>query len=160
VAETIQAQPMAMLIRFLPPLSNHAWFVSFAPRDHPRTASVMPVENSSFRSVHAAPKAGAIYQGYFQRTRGLPTEAPTVGRSRIIRRVSAVQLLAFEHIESVATGEDDWKMKAKADIFAVIVKENEGVPEACQVRLFVKNRISPQMSPQSKTGASSAPVTY
>jgi penicillin-binding protein 2 len=49
---------------------DHAWFVSFAPRDDPEIASVVLVENIGFGGVHAAPKAGAIYQNYYQRTRG------------------------------------------------------------------------------------------
>jgi penicillin-binding protein 2 len=53
---------------------DHAWFVSFAPRDKPEIASVVLVENSGFGGVHAAPKAAAIYQTYYQRTRGVITE--------------------------------------------------------------------------------------
>ena len=53
---------------------DHAWFVSFAPRDKPEIASVALVENSGYGGVHAAPKAGAIYQAYYRRTRGLPAE--------------------------------------------------------------------------------------
>jgi penicillin-binding protein 2 len=53
---------------------DHAWFVSFAPRDKPEIASVVLVENSGYGGVHAAPKAGAIYRAYYQRTRGLPAD--------------------------------------------------------------------------------------
>jgi penicillin-binding protein 2 len=56
---------------------DHAWFVSFAPRDKPEIASVVLVENSGFGGVHAAPKAAAIYQTYYQRTRGVITDART-----------------------------------------------------------------------------------
>lgn len=56
---------------------DHAWFVSFAPRDKPEIASVALVENSGYGGVHAAPKAGAIYQAYYRRTRGLPAETQT-----------------------------------------------------------------------------------
>jgi penicillin-binding protein 2 len=56
---------------------DHAWFVSFAPRDVAEIASVVLVENSGYGGVHAAPKAGAIYQAYYRRTRGLPAEAQT-----------------------------------------------------------------------------------
>jgi penicillin-binding protein 2 len=49
---------------------DHAWFVSFAPRDKPEIASVALVENSGFGGLHAAPIAAAIYQTYYQRTRG------------------------------------------------------------------------------------------
>jgi penicillin-binding protein 2 len=50
---------------------DHAWFVGFAPRDKPEIASVILAENSGFGGVHAAPKAAAIYQTYYQRTRGV-----------------------------------------------------------------------------------------
>ncbi len=56
---------------------DHAWFVSFAPRDNPEIASVVLVENSGYGGVHAAPIAGAIYQAYYRRTRGLPAETQT-----------------------------------------------------------------------------------
>jgi penicillin-binding protein 2 len=56
---------------------DHAWFVSFAPHNRPEIASVVLVENSGFGGVQAAPKAGAIYQAYYQRTRGLPAETRT-----------------------------------------------------------------------------------
>jgi len=56
---------------------DHAWFVSFAPRDKPEVASVVLVENSGFGGVHAAPKAAAIYQTYYRRTRGAITDART-----------------------------------------------------------------------------------
>jgi len=45
---------------------DHAWFVSFAPRDNPEIASVVLVENSGFGGVHAAPRAEVIYQAYYQ----------------------------------------------------------------------------------------------
>jgi penicillin-binding protein 2 len=54
---------------------DHAWFVSFAPRDRPEIASVVLVENSGFGGVHAAPRAAAIYQTYYQRTRGVVADA-------------------------------------------------------------------------------------
>ena len=56
---------------------DHAWFVSFAPRDNPEIASVVLAENSGYGGVQAAPKAGAIYQAYYRRTRGLPAETQT-----------------------------------------------------------------------------------
>jgi cell division protein FtsI/penicillin-binding protein 2 len=49
---------------------DHAWFVSFAPRADPEIASVVLVENSGYGGIHAPPKAAAIYQTYYQRTRG------------------------------------------------------------------------------------------
>jgi penicillin-binding protein 2 len=56
---------------------DHAWFVSFAPRDMPEIASVVLAENSGYGGVHAAPRAAAIYQAYYQRTRGLAAETQT-----------------------------------------------------------------------------------
>jgi penicillin-binding protein 2 len=53
---------------------DHTWFVSFAPRARPEIASVVLVENSGFGGVHAAPKAAAIYQAYYQRTGGVRPE--------------------------------------------------------------------------------------
>jgi penicillin-binding protein 2 len=53
---------------------DNAWFVSFAPHDKPEIASVILVENSGYGGVHAAPKAGAIYQAYYRRTREIPAE--------------------------------------------------------------------------------------
>ncbi|MBN2345031.1 MAG: penicillin-binding protein 2, partial [Candidatus Aminicenantes bacterium] len=47
--------------RFTP----HSWFVSFAPRDHPRLAVVVLVENGGDAGAIAAPLAGRIYQKYF-----------------------------------------------------------------------------------------------
>jgi penicillin-binding protein 2 len=59
---------------------DHAWFVSFAPRDKPEIASVVLAENSGYGGVHAAPKAGAIYQAYYRRTRGLPDETQSASK--------------------------------------------------------------------------------
>ncbi len=50
---------------------DHAWFVSFAPRDEPEISAVVLAENSGFGGIHAAPKAGAIYESYYRRTRGI-----------------------------------------------------------------------------------------
>ena len=56
---------------------DHAWFVSFAPRAKPELTSVVLVENSGFGGVQAAPRAAAIYQTYYQRTRGVVADALT-----------------------------------------------------------------------------------
>jgi len=48
--------------------------VSFAPRDDPEIASVVPIENSGYGGIHAAPKEAAIYQTYYRRTRGAVTD--------------------------------------------------------------------------------------
>jgi penicillin-binding protein 2 len=59
---------------------DHAWFVSFAPHDKPEIASVVLAENSGYGGVQAAPKAGAIYQAYYWRTRGLPPETQSASK--------------------------------------------------------------------------------
>jgi penicillin-binding protein 2 len=51
---------------------DHAWFISFAPRDKPEICSVILTENVGFGSTFSAPRAQAIYQDYYNRTRGLP----------------------------------------------------------------------------------------
>ncbi len=51
---------------------DHAWFVSYAPRAKPEIASVVLVENVGFGGTHAAPRAKAIYEAYYRRTRNLP----------------------------------------------------------------------------------------
>jgi penicillin-binding protein 2 len=47
-------------------LRNHAWFVSFAPADHPRLVLVVFVEHGGAGSSGAAPIAKALYEKYFQ----------------------------------------------------------------------------------------------
>jgi penicillin-binding protein 2 len=54
---------------------DHAWFISFAPRDKPEICSVILTENAGFGGTHSAPKAKAIYEDYYRRTRGL-TDKP------------------------------------------------------------------------------------
>jgi penicillin-binding protein 2 len=49
---------------------DHAWFVSYAPRQNPELAAVVLVENAGFGGTHAAPVAKAIYETYYQQTRG------------------------------------------------------------------------------------------
>jgi penicillin-binding protein 2 len=46
---------------------DHAWFVSFAPRDKPEMASVVLCENCGFGGTHAAPKAKAVYEAWAAR---------------------------------------------------------------------------------------------
>ena len=58
---------------------DHAWFVSFAPWDKPEIASVVLTENAGFGGTHSAPKAKAIYEVYYQRTRGLKEKQPIAG---------------------------------------------------------------------------------
>jgi penicillin-binding protein 2 len=47
--------------KFMP----HSWFVSFAPRQNPRLAVVVLVENGGDAGAIAAPMAGQIYRKYF-----------------------------------------------------------------------------------------------
>ncbi len=53
---------------------DHAWFISFAPRDKPELAMVILTENAGFGGKQSAPRAKPIYEDYFHRTRGLPLE--------------------------------------------------------------------------------------
>jgi len=54
---------------------DHAWFISFAPRDKPEICSVILTENVGFGSTYSAPRAQAIYDDYYRRTRNLPPKA-------------------------------------------------------------------------------------
>lgn len=54
---------------------DHAWFISFAPRDKPEICSVVLTENAGFGSTYSAPRAQAIYEDYYRRTRGLPPKS-------------------------------------------------------------------------------------
>ncbi|HEX2489429.1 MAG TPA: penicillin-binding transpeptidase domain-containing protein, partial [Blastocatellia bacterium] len=51
---------------------DHAWLISFAPRDKPEICSVVLTENVGFGGTHSAPRAKPIYEDYYRRTRGLP----------------------------------------------------------------------------------------
>ena len=51
--------------RFMP----NSWFVSFAPKDNPRLAMVVLVENGGDAGVIAAPLAAQIYKKYFENER-------------------------------------------------------------------------------------------
>ncbi|HEY6402436.1 MAG TPA: penicillin-binding transpeptidase domain-containing protein, partial [Blastocatellia bacterium] len=53
---------------------DHAWLISFAPRDKPELAMVVLTENVGFGGTHSAPRAQAIYEDYYRRTRGLTTK--------------------------------------------------------------------------------------
>jgi penicillin-binding protein 2 len=50
----------------------HAWFVCFAPADHPRVAMVVLVEHGASGMISAAPVAGQILSRYF----GVPPIGP------------------------------------------------------------------------------------
>jgi penicillin-binding protein 2 len=58
---------------------DHAWFVGFAPWDKPEIAAVVLTENAGFGGTHSAPKAQAIYEAYYQRTRGQKEAPPVAG---------------------------------------------------------------------------------
>ena len=51
---------------------DHAWFMSFAPRDNPELAMVILTENAGFGGKQSAPRARPIYEEYYRRTRNLP----------------------------------------------------------------------------------------
>jgi penicillin-binding protein 2 len=51
--------------RFMP----NSWFVSFAPKDNPRVAMVVLVENGGDAGASAAPLAARIYKKYFENER-------------------------------------------------------------------------------------------
>lgn len=51
--------------KFMP----HSWFVSFAPRENPRLAMVLLVENGGDAGAIAAPLAAQIYKKYFENER-------------------------------------------------------------------------------------------
>ncbi len=53
---------------------DHAWFIGFAPRENPRVAMVVLVENGGGGGGIAAPKAGKLFKLYFQK---YPVEAPS-----------------------------------------------------------------------------------
>ncbi|MBS1786569.1 MAG: penicillin-binding protein 2 [Acidobacteria bacterium] len=53
---------------------DHAWLISFAPRDKPELAMVVLTENVGFGGTHSAPRAKPIYEDYYRRTRNLPAE--------------------------------------------------------------------------------------
>jgi len=54
---------------------DHAWLISFAPRDKPELAMVVLTENVGFGGTHSAPRAKPIYEDYYRRTRGLPAKS-------------------------------------------------------------------------------------
>lgn len=51
---------------------DHAWFMSFAPRDKPEICSIILTENVGFGSTYSVPRARGIYDDYWRRTRNLP----------------------------------------------------------------------------------------
>jgi penicillin-binding protein 2 len=62
---------------------DHAWFMTFAPRDKPEICSVILTENVGFGSTYSVPRAKGIYDDYYRRTRNLPAkEAEAVAEKK------------------------------------------------------------------------------
>jgi penicillin-binding protein 2 len=66
-------------------LKDHAWFVSFAPRDHPRIAMATLIENVGQGGRFSAPTTREIYEAYkakliggSERTDIIATPAPAL----------------------------------------------------------------------------------
>jgi penicillin-binding protein 2 len=59
-----------------PSLFPHAWFVAFAPADHPRVALAVLVEHGGSGGVAAAPVARAILARFFSQERHRATAPP------------------------------------------------------------------------------------
>jgi len=57
---------------------DHAWYIGFAPFDHPRIAVAVMLENSGYGGVKAAPIAGMIMERYLygELIRNKPKAAP------------------------------------------------------------------------------------
>lgn len=53
---------------------DHAWFISFAPKDKPEICGVVLTENSGFGGKLSAPRARAIYDIYYRRKNNLPPD--------------------------------------------------------------------------------------
>jgi penicillin-binding protein 2 len=76
---------------------DHAWFISFAPRDKPEICAVVLTENSGFGGTHSAPRARVILEDYYRRTRGITeplaeakAEEAKKGPGSVGRRLGAV----------------------------------------------------------------------
>jgi penicillin-binding protein 2 len=59
-------------------LRDHAWYLAYAPADHPRIALAVLVENGGFGAQAAAPIARAVFDYYLLglAPAGMPSEAP------------------------------------------------------------------------------------
>jgi len=51
---------------------DHSWFVSYAPAYKPEIAVLALIENVGFGASYAAPATRAIYDAYYEKTRGEP----------------------------------------------------------------------------------------
>ncbi len=62
---------------------DHAWFVGFAPFDHPKIAVACIVENAGFGGTKAAPICGQVMERYLFGGQHLTPEPPAVTASRL-----------------------------------------------------------------------------
>ncbi len=61
---------------------DHAWFVGFAPFDHPRIAVACIVENAGFGGTKAAPICGKVMERYLQSLQPQSPQVPAVAASQ------------------------------------------------------------------------------
>lgn len=61
---------------------DHAWFISFAPKENPELCGVVLTENSGFGGKLSAPRARAIYDVYYRRKNNLPPDT----QAQLIKR--------------------------------------------------------------------------
>jgi penicillin-binding protein 2 len=66
--KTGTAQNNAIVNGELKKMKNHAFFVAFAPRDNPKIAITVIVENSGYGGTYAAPIAGLMMEKYLHDT--------------------------------------------------------------------------------------------
>ncbi|WP_217606659.1 penicillin-binding protein 2 [Chitinophaga sp. GbtcB8] len=66
--KTGTAENNAIVNGKLTKLKNHAFFVAFAPRDNPKIAITVLVENSGYGGTYAAPIAGLMIEKYLKDT--------------------------------------------------------------------------------------------
>jgi penicillin-binding protein 2 len=79
--KTGTAENNAIVNGVLKKMKSNAFFVAFAPRDHPRIAIAVVVENSGYGGTFAAPIAGLIMEKYLHDT--LSTEKIPVMRKML-----------------------------------------------------------------------------
>lgn len=57
---------------------DHAWIIAFAPKEKAELCAVILTENAGFGGTHSAPRARAIFEDYYKRTRNITDEAPAI----------------------------------------------------------------------------------
>ncbi len=62
--------------------ADHAWFVGFAPFDHPKIAVACIIENAGFGGTKAAPICGKVMQRYLESLQPPSAQTPVVTASR------------------------------------------------------------------------------